>query len=118
MTAGTELMNIKKNLLFDCKNIDDLKSLILIVAQKIMSIAENYPANDHFFQTYIDLMILNNMQSVNNFIGQLNDVQEKKLEFLSKSLKYHFNCVIDSYSFVCIAMQLDEKSTPYQNLLT
>jgi hypothetical protein len=105
MTPSLELRKLKSEITsFECLNYEDLKYYTSKIGGHIKMISEKHPIGDGFFKTYIERMILKHISIVEDYIYHLNEYKGRE-EFLSKSLKYHFNCIIDSYTYALLAYQ-------------
>lgn len=107
MTAGSELRRLKSEMSsFECLNYEDLKFYTNKIGHHIRLIYENSAPQDPLVQKYIDHVVIRHVQILEEFIANLDNYQGRE-EFLSKSLKYHFNCIIDSYTYAVVAFRSD-----------
>lgn len=105
MTEGTELRRLKSEITsFDCLNYEDLKFYTNKIAEHIRGISRHHPPVDDFFRDYIQCVVLKHLEIIEDFIFNLPRYQGKE-EFVTRALKYHFNCIIDSYTFATLAYQ-------------
>ena len=105
MTASAELRRLKSEItFFDCMNYEDLKFYTKKIAGHIRKISETDATEDTLLKEYIKEVLLKHLAIVEDFIYSHKDFHGRE-EFVSKSLKYHFNCIIDSYTYATIAYQ-------------
>jgi hypothetical protein len=105
MAAGAELRKLKSELTsFECLNLEDLKFKTHRFSKHIYQITENHPASDGFFKTYINCVILKHLDVIEDFVNNIEEFNGRE-EFISKALRYHFNCIIDSYTYASIVLQ-------------
>jgi hypothetical protein len=103
MTPGSELRKLKSEMTsFDCLNFEDLKFYTSRIANHIRKISEHSPSQDNLLKDYIDCVVLKHMDIIDEFIKGLSAYKGRE-EFVSKALKYHFNCIIDSYTYATLA---------------
>jgi hypothetical protein len=104
MTPGAELRRLKTEIGgFDCLNYEDLRFYTHKIATHIRKISENDSNQDNLLQAYIKDVILQHLQIIEEFVSR-NSFQGRE-EFVTKALKYHFNCIIDSYTYATLAYQ-------------
>jgi hypothetical protein len=105
MTPGAELRKLKSELTsFDCLNYEDLKFYTHKIASHIRKIYENDELEDGLLNKYVDCVILKHLAIIEEFINSASSFSGKE-EFITKALKYHFNCIIDSYTYATVAHQ-------------
>lgn len=105
MTAGLELRKLKSEITsFDCLNYEDLKFYTAKIAGHIRHIFETQPPREKLFRDYVEQVILKHLDIIEDFINNLHAYHNRE-EFITKSLKYHFVCIIDSYTYATLAVQ-------------
>ena len=105
MTPSAELRMLKSEITnFDCLNYEDLKFYTHKIATHIRKISENDPSSDLLLNAYVQDVILKHLNVIEEFISS-HALLEGREEFVTKSLKYHFNCIIDSYTYATFAYQ-------------
>lgn len=105
MTPGSELRKLKSEISsFECLNYEDIKFYTGKISRHIQLISENYPVDDEFFNSYVECVVLKHMNIIEDFINQAGSFKGRE-EFITKALKYHFNCIIDSYTYATVAFQ-------------
>ena len=78
---------------------EDLRIFTYQVIRQIINLTdESFEVKNSFFRSYISLVILPNLNTIEKFLRD-SDLQEDKIEFKTRSLKYHFNFIIDSCSY-------------------
>ncbi|HEU4469545.1 MAG TPA: hypothetical protein VFR58_00555 [Flavisolibacter sp.] len=103
MTEGSELRRLKSELGgFSCLNYEDLRFFTRKIAGHIRSISAHHPAGDAFFKDYVNDVVLQHLAIIEAFVNNI-DIYQGREEFVSKSLKYHFNCIIDSYTYATVS---------------
>ena len=76
--------------------VQDLRIFTFQVIKQIRNLTdETFEVKNSFFRNYISTVILPNLNTIENFLRD-NDLEEEKIEFKTRSLKYHFNFIIDS----------------------
>jgi hypothetical protein len=105
MTQGSELRRLKSEIgSFDCLNYEDLKFYTGKIATHIRRIYESGIPVEPLMKDYVECVILKHLEIIEDFINDL-PVYKGKEEFVTKALRYHFNCIIDSYTYATIAYQ-------------
>ena len=105
MTRGSELRRLKSEIInFDCLNYEDLKFYTNKIVAHLRKISEVNPPRDKLLKEYIECVILKHLSIVEEFINELDSYKGRE-EFITKALKYHFNCIIDSYTYATVAYQ-------------
>ena len=105
MTSGSELRKLKSEITsFECLNYEDLKFYTQKICSHIKHISRDHPVLDDFFKAYIDDVVLRHINIIEDFVNNIARFRGRE-EFVSKALKYHFNCVIDSYTYATLAFQ-------------
>ncbi|MFL5738760.1 MAG: hypothetical protein ACJ75B_00975 [Flavisolibacter sp.] len=103
MTPGAELRRLKSEITsFDCLNFEDLKFYTEKIANHIRKISSVQPSPDDLLQDYIETVILKHLAIIEEFVNHLKQYRGRE-EFVSKALRYHFNCIIDSYTYASLA---------------
>ena len=107
MTAGLELRKLKTDIAtFECLNYQDLKFYAHKITRHIRLIFETHPVKDVFLNNYIQNVVIKHIEIVEDYIDNLNDYKGKEA-FVSKALKYHFNCITDSFTYATLINQHD-----------
>ena len=76
--------------------IEDLRIFTFQIIRQIRTLnEETFEIKNVFFRNYISAVILPNLNIIEKFLRDI-DLQEEKIEFKTRSLKYHFNFIIDS----------------------
>lgn len=105
MTPGSELRKLKSEMTsFNCMNYEDLKFYARRISNHIRKISEHAPPNDPLLKNYIECVILKHVEIIDEFVAGISDYKGRE-EFVSKALKYHFNCIIDSYTYATLVQQ-------------
>jgi hypothetical protein len=82
---------------YECTCFQDLRlftfQMIFIPDQE--SDGREIRRKKRIFKTYIKEVILPNLITIEGFL-RVTEVQEEKLEFKTRAIKYHFNFIIDS----------------------
>ena len=105
MTAGLELRKLKSEITsFDCLNEEDLRFYTKKIASHIRKISETTSFNDELLRNYLDSVILKHLAIIEDFINNVSAYNGREA-FITKALKYHFNCIIDSYTYATVAHQ-------------
>ena len=105
MTSGLELRKLKSEITsFDCLNEEDLKFYTRKIATHIRKISESNELIDDLLKNYVDCVILKHLEIIEEFINNVSEYNGRE-GFITKSLKYHFNCIIDSYTYATVAHQ-------------
>lgn len=105
MTPGSELRRLKSEITsFDCLNYEDLKFYTHKISEHIRKISESGALSDPLLQDYVEVVLLRHLGIVEEFINNLSGYEGRE-EFVTKSLKYHFNCIIDSYTYATLVHQ-------------
>jgi hypothetical protein len=105
MTTGLELRKLKSEITsFDCLNEEDLRFYTNKIAAHIRKISESNELIDDLLKNYVDCVILKHLAIVEEFINGVSEYNGKEA-FITKALKYHFNCIIDSYTYATVAHQ-------------
>jgi hypothetical protein len=105
MTPGSELRKLKSDLSsFECLNIEDIKFYTDKISRHIYYISEHHPVADELLKSYIDCVVLKHIEIIEDFVHNAEAFKGKE-EFITKALKYHFNCIIDSYTYATVAYQ-------------
>ena len=105
MTPGSELRKLKSELSsFQCLNYEDIKFYTGKIATHIRKISEADGMNDSLLKDYVSCVILKHLSIIEEFINNISTYNGRE-EFITKSLKYHFNCIIDSYTYATVAYQ-------------
>jgi len=103
MTEGSELRRLKSEIgSFECLNYEDLRFYTNKISEHIRKISVHHPQQDPFLKQYIDDVLLKHVSIVEQFIESIPQYRGRE-EFITKALKYHFNCIIDSYTYATIA---------------
>ena len=104
MTPGSELRRLKTEIGgFDCLNYEDLKFYTHKIASHIRKISEHDTNDEGLLHAYVRDVILQHLQIIEDFVSE-NSFKGRE-EFVTKALKYHFNCIIDSYTYATLAYQ-------------
>lgn len=104
MTPGAELRRLKTEISgFECLNYEDLRFYTHKIASHIRKISEHDSNDDSLLHAYIKDVILQHLQIIEDFVSQRSF--KGREEFVTKALKYHFNCIIDSYTYATLAYQ-------------
>jgi hypothetical protein len=94
---------------YECTCFQDLRLFSCQIIRSIRRLSSTYEGKDEFFRNYIYTAILPNLDMIERFIFDL-ETQEDVIEFKFRSLKYHFQFVIDS----CIyAIMMNYKKMPH-----
>jgi len=81
---------------YECTCFEDLRIFTYQVIYQIRQLTdETYEVKNSFFKNYINAVILPNLGTIEMFLKD-SKLQEEKIEFKARSLKYHFNFIIDS----------------------
>jgi hypothetical protein len=81
---------------YECTCFEDLRLFTFQMIFQIRNLtAGKYDVKNEFFKTYIKEVILPNLITIEGFL-RVTEVQEEKLEFKTRAIKYHFNFIIDS----------------------
>jgi len=105
MTTGAELRRLKSELTsFDCLNYEDLKFYTHKIASHLRKISETDDIDDELLNKYVECVVMKHMAIVEEFINVISEYPGREA-FFTKSLKYHFNCIIDSYTYAAVAHQ-------------
>lgn len=89
-------------------NLEDLKFYALQLSRQIREIHKNSLIHDAFFRHYVDNLIISHIEIIQDYIDHLEVTDAKKMSFIAKALRYHFNCIIDSFTFAFIAIQQEQ----------
>jgi len=85
----------------------ELRGLKILYKQNcsdLRKISEVSPPRDKLLKEYLECVILKHLSIVEEFINELDSYKGRE-EFITKALKYHFTCIIDSYTDVPVAYQ-------------
>ena len=105
MTAGLELRELKSEITtFDCTNYQDLTFTTNRINGHIRMIFETHPQNDTFLKNYIEAVVLKHISIIESYIEHIEQ-DESRLPFVTKALRYHFNCIIDSFTYALLTHQ-------------
>jgi len=105
MTAGLELRKLKSEITtFDCTNYQDLALTTHRINKHIRMIFDTHLFSDDFIRNYIEAVVLKHITIIENYIERI-DQQENRLPFVTKALRYHFNCIIDSFTYATLTHQ-------------
>lgn len=105
MTASGELRKLKSEILsFDCLNYNDLQFYTRKIADHIRLIYSSNGINDEFLRSYIQAVVIRHLEIVEDYVNNLHEYEGKE-PFITRALKYHFNCIIDSFTFATIVHQ-------------
>ena len=75
---------------------EDLRIFTFQVIKQIRNLTdETFEVKNSFFRNYISAVILPNLNTIEKFLRD-SKLEEEKIEFKTRSLKYHFNFIIDS----------------------
>ena len=80
---------------YECTCFEDLRLFSYQVIARIRQLSNDYEGKDNFFETYIYQAILPNLDMIKQVMIR-TEVQEDIIEFKSRTLKYHFQFIIDS----------------------
>lgn len=106
MVATGELRKLKSELVsFESLNLEDLKFYTQKINRQINKIKKEIIIPDEFYRNYIDKLIINHIRLIEDYVNGLKEEDQEKTEFAGKALRYHFNCIIDSYTYALIAIQ-------------
>ena len=105
MTTGLELRRLKSEITsFECLNEEDLRFYTNKIASHIRKISETTKIEDELMNNYVNSVILKHLAIIEDFIFGISEFNGRET-FITKSLKYHFNCIIDSYTYATVAYQ-------------
>ena len=105
MTAGSELRKLKSEITtFDCTNYQDLAFTTHRINRHIRMIFDAHPFRDDFIRNYIEAVVLKHITIIENYIEHIEQL-ESRLPFVTKALRYHFNCIIDSFTYATLSHQ-------------
>ena len=66
----------------------------------------HHPSNRGcLFNQYIVEVILRHVKIIEDFINSLGTNFRGREAFVTRSLKYHYNCIIDSYTYALLVLQ-------------
>ncbi len=75
---------------------EDLRIFTFQVINDIKALTgETFEVKNSFFRSYIDSVVLLNLDTIEKLMRDA-ELHEEKIEFKTRSLKYHFNFIIDS----------------------
>src|SRR5215213_6366432 len=81
---------------YECTCFEDLRIFAYQVIHDIRKLTDDsFEVKNEFFRNYINTAILPNLHAIENFLNN-SQLYEEKIEFKVRSLKYHFNFIIDS----------------------
>lgn len=81
---------------YECTCFEDLRIFTWQTIHEIRQLTEeSYEVENEFFRNYINSVILPNLKAIEQFLVK-SKIYEEKIEFKVRSLKYHFNFIIDS----------------------
>jgi hypothetical protein len=80
---------------YECTCFEDLRIFTCQTTHDIRRLTEeSYEVENEFFRNYINNVILPSLKAIEQFLIK-SEIYEEKIEFKVRSLKYHFNFIID-----------------------
>ena len=75
---------------------EDLRIFAFQVIRQIRDLTcERDEVKNDFYRAYMNIVILPSLQNMEVFVRD-SELHEEKMEFKTRSIKYHFNFIIDS----------------------
>jgi hypothetical protein len=106
MVATGELRRLKSELVsFESMNLEDIKFFTAQLNRQIRHIKDTVLIQDAFYRDYADKLILSHLRLIEEYVDSLDASERLRLPFIGKALRYHFNCIIDSYTFAFLTIQ-------------
>jgi hypothetical protein len=96
MLAVREFRALRNEIaVYECTCFEDLRLFSYQIIARIRQLSKTYEGKDDFFKLYIYRAILPNLEMIKQVMID-TEVQEEIIEFKSRTLKYHFQFIIDS----------------------
>ena len=104
MISSVELEDLKGRICsLDNMSFDEIKSFTKEYKKEIETKYELLEQRE-FFKKYIDAVYLNQVQMLDAYIKKLVIENETELRFVKRILKYHLNCMLDSFIHATVAV--------------